>query len=697
MGGVMGDGLPASYRRWQEVLASSYWDNPGAPVTMCIDDAELSRLQPDQVPDLVAAVAELLPRRPASDMFWRVSALETRWAAGERSGPPPTLPLLGLTVLAASRMDRGDGARPSNYYLRLAQVLAPALPGVGTEELREVLRRPSEPMDGVARMWESLHRWVGSRWGQDVSTIRTHPTFRRTGYPISQALLRGSDRSALTHFFAALGLPGADIPDEDSLLLLLRLWSQHGHGLSSRMEQVLVDSNVSGLLAGMVRSLAASWDGTVRMSDGRPRLAVRLVLDLDLWTAHWIVEASDRVDREVVRGVVPGAGSVELAVARDVDRPWMVTEGSAPVTQAALRDGFRLQGPSVAAEFRRSADLIAFRLDPDAGAWVSVASTVPFEEHMLAVPTGSQEVLAEVLEEAAPGYRMLRGAPAGMQGWALFERVVVADVRELERAFRCRGLDPGRFLGLRPEPAPRPKLVDGLTVPTSVSGGVYMAGGEPDLLLPVGADSRRVEASLDGEAQPGGFQATGLPIPLRNLPGGHLTGRHEIQADGYMLPFTVVERNPARPQPGGLLGWNGAGQLVGGVGPHAIEGAGVSLAIAGEDIPEPILCRRGQDETWFLLQNGRCVPVVEPPPTVLRGERAAPPLYFEAVPPPGAAWLAARKRGAWKVRPLAALAPGFAPLRPGDREVWGQLVNSGDCRDRLWRAYVQSWESQRDR
>lgn len=696
MGGVLGDGLPASYQRWQAVLASSYWDRPAAPITMCVDDAELERLQPDHLPGIVDAVAELLPRRPALDMFWRFSALETRWAAGERSGPPPTLPLLALSVLAASRMDRGDGARTSNYYLRLAQVLAPALPAVGTEELRAMLCRPGRPMDSLVAMWESLHLWATNRWGQDVSTIRTHPTFRRIGYPVSQALLRGSDRSALTHFFAALGLPGADLPDEDSLLLLLQLWSQRGHGLSARAEQVIADSNTSGLLAGMVHTLAASWDGIVRMPDGRPRLAIRLVLDLELWTARWIVETSARVDHDVLRGVLPGAGRVELSVARDGDRPWMVIEGTAPVTQAAVRDGFYIQGTYGAAEFHRPADLIAFRLDPEAGAWVSVASTTPYDEHLLAAPVGSQDVLAEVLAEAVPGYRVVRGVPMGMQGWVLFERVVVTDVGELERALRGRGIDSGRFLGLRPELAPRPKLVDGLTVATSLTRGMYMAGGEPDLLLPVGTTSRRVDASLDGEAQPGGFQATGLPIPLRNLPGGHQTGRHEVKADGYLLPFTVMDRNPARTQPGGVLGWDNECRLSE-AGPHAIEGAWVSPAAAGRDDPEPLLCRRGQDETWFLLHTGRCVPVVEPQPAVLRVERAAPPLYFESAAPPAAAWLAARKGRSWKVRRLSALAPGFAPLRPVDRIVWNQLSSSGDCRDRLWRAYVQSWESQRDR
>lgn len=48
--------------------------------------------------------------------------------------------------------------------------------------------------------------------------------------------------------------------------------------------------------------------------------------------------------------------------------------------------------------------------------------------------------------------------------------------------------------------------------------------------LPVGAEPREVEASLDGVAQGPPFQATGFPIPLR----GHelAPGRHEILADG---------------------------------------------------------------------------------------------------------------------------------------------------------------------
>ena len=146
------------------------------------------------------------PYTPA--MFDAVTAAVRGWQAGARDEPPPTLPVLALSVLAATRMHTDARARSSNYYLRLAQALVPGADELVVDQIRLVLR------DGafipVVNMWRDLHEWLGERAGAaGISTIRDHPELTRIGFPLSQALIRRSDRAALTRFFEALDIRNA--------------------------------------------------------------------------------------------------------------------------------------------------------------------------------------------------------------------------------------------------------------------------------------------------------------------------------------------------------------------------------------------------------------------------------------------------------------------------------------------------------
>ena len=113
---------------------------------------------------------------------------------------PPFLPVLALTVLAASRMDESEAVAAFNYYHRLKEVL-------------DITFDPGPAFrDAVAQMFVMLDEWLTLHKGhfRGVSTISAHPQPAHVGYPLSQVLFRQSDRRQLTRFFRMYGLRPED-------------------------------------------------------------------------------------------------------------------------------------------------------------------------------------------------------------------------------------------------------------------------------------------------------------------------------------------------------------------------------------------------------------------------------------------------------------------------------------------------------
>jgi hypothetical protein len=125
-----------NFGNWQEKLTHAFFDSHSdVSVIFFTDDDELRELAPDSpdaAADLAAAVAELVDPRRKAGMFDAAADVASRWRAGSRHKPPPTLPILALSVLAATRMRTDSQGMSHNYYLRLAQVL---LTGGGGEPM----------------------------------------------------------------------------------------------------------------------------------------------------------------------------------------------------------------------------------------------------------------------------------------------------------------------------------------------------------------------------------------------------------------------------------------------------------------------------------------------------------------------------------------------------------------------------------
>lgn len=689
-------GLSAEYEGWQEALAREVFDDVmESPVALFVDDDELSRIMESEAgfltTDLAVTVRGVLDIDRPRQMFARVLEAQEAWVQEESVDPPPTLPVLALSVLAATRMSRDRQIAQNNYYYPLARLLLPA----GSEEQLLALR--DEMREGaylpVTGMWEALDSWIQKLEGlAGLSTIRSGH-FTRIGYALSQALLRRSDRAVLTQFFDDLQVFELGAPPTESLMELLTMWAARPRGLSDAFVAAVRSPDLSQLIAPSVAAWAAKWDGRVITVEGLRRTRIRILVNMDEWSARWAIPALEGIEADALSGVVDGAPRA-VSIARDDYSNLYRLEGAPPVAPHSLRHSFKLVGGSCAADFT-AAEVIPFLEVPSGEGWLSTDSVAPYLEHLLAVRADLASAVEGVLQDAAdPGWRSIRqGEHPLLPGFRLFRSVCFSDWQRVEAALADV---PGLLrLALRPASSARPRLSDGLRVMREVHPRCYLTGGEPDLLIPYGDEPRFAETSLDGHVQSPPFLAAGFPIPLR--PSGPLDpGEHVVRVDGESISFWVVETDQTRGDvPGsGSMGWNESHELTELPNPVLTRGA----ALSGPAGRAPWMARRGQNETWLLHSDGTCHSVEERPLPggLLARTPGVIPYYFEVPSEDLSVWLV--QLGAqWHLTPLNELAPSFAALDDPADSLWRRLAAGVRDESPLWASYVAEWRRCADR
>lgn len=691
--------LPPRFAAWQDRLARAFFEDVADnPVIFFVDDDELARiLDSDHCPaeDLASAVREVADPARGHHIFDRATGLVGTWARGSREKPPPVLPILAISSLAAARMHSDAVARRHNYYLRLAQALLPEADDATVDATRLILR--DSAFLAVAEMWQQLDRWLADRGGAaGISTIRDHPTLTRVGFPRSQAMITRSDRAALTAFFAALNITDLGTPPAEALIEYLGLWASRRHGFSDTFNRVLADNELRPLLESIVSGLARNWDGRVITPEGLTRCDSAVVVDLEAWRTGWVVAADGLNGPDVARGRIGGIDA-EVAIEPDPYSAFARSRGlPSSAEPGVIRQGFRLRGTHSAIDFAGT-DLLVCREHPDTAGWVSGGTIEPYVDHVIAAYGDLARDVRRVLEVAAdPGWRTVtqQATQPLLSGFAIFYRVSFSDPASLDDALANASSLVRRRI--RPGSTTRARLVNGLPLAARVGPHHYLAGGEPDILLPVAEEARAVPASLDGTPQTPAFTATGFPIPLRRI-GPLSLGEHTVETDLDVLRFVMLGEEPAPgPAPGtGDIGWDYTGEMQ-----HdstaLIRGA-ASLPIADDE--EPLLIRRGASRTWLIKRSGECASVEEAAP--LSGSLSAISgvggYYFELLPDRSSAWFAEERRGRITLRPLRRLGPQFVRLDADSLAAWALIAPHGPADDELWQLYLAAWERCRGR
>ncbi|MGW4929695.1 hypothetical protein ACWEOH_11105 [Agromyces sp. NPDC004153] len=660
------------YWWWQKALSDSFLVPQVGPLVLFVDDDELRKIAPglnDPAADLARAVRDASsPARGA--YFSRVEGACQEWKRGDRALPPPVLPVLALTVLAATRMHSDGQALSTNYYRRLAESIEPEAAGPQLAELRDEVAG-SAFLD-VVTMWCALDEWVAEQEGRiGVSTIRTHERLRRIGYPQSQALLTRSDRAVLTRFFAALNIGESGLPDEHVMLRALEVWTTANQNrLGETFMAALKNAETKGLIALVVLACAAAWDGQIITRDGRSRIAIRLGIDLEEWTTEWLFPVQDRAPAPIV---LDGLTSVDARVSLSLRPPsrYYLAEHAPTVSGELIRQGFRLRGPEFAAEFPK-AEVLIFARDPQTGAWSSTAGITPYETHIIAATTAESPAVSRVLDHAADvGWAPRRqGRNPLLPSFTIYENVRFSNDTALQSALKA---EPQlRALGVAPTLIPRARFVRGLPVDRELAPNHYLLGGEPDILLPTEEEPRPVILSLNGKEEL--VMAGGFPFPIRRFPRPE--GETEVIADGQKLRFTLHAESVAEAAPKGTaaLGWSADGTIALVTENTHILGAVVD---GPEDTP-PVMCRRGREETWLLLEGGEVQRCIEPgPPLFMHGAGFSfEPAYFEVPASQSARWIAQLSGSTWILRRLTPEMPSEIRASFDVLETWARTYDS---------------------
>ena len=680
--------LPPEYLRWQERLVHEFFDGrQGQPVVMFIDLDDLRRLaEPGEDPlrSLAGAVKSLVNIQWDASMFSKVQRVEAAWQGGPQRQPPPTLPVLAMSVFAASEMRSDASGARHNYYIRLARALLPDGSDAEVESLRRSLRERGA-FAAVAGMWQRIRRWIGEQTGAfGTSTIPENPQLSRIGYPLSQALIRRSDQAALTRFFDRMQLTRAEVPSPEALLALLKIWTHHrSHGFSDRFVEVLEDPELQDYLRPLIHKLAVAWDGKVTTAEGLRRLEFRLTIDLDRASAWWVIPNVADVPGDILTGTT-GRTDFTVLVTPDPHSSMFEAEGLPPVTTNSLRDGLSARGALCVAEFK-PARFLVLADNADAGGWTSVDAIQAYEEHVFVAAPDVRPWVERTLEVAADsGWKRMRDRVASetFDGYSIYYGVVFSDPDSLEQAMRL--LPTPLAANIRLGTTARPRLINGLPLHRNLTRSLYLAGGEPDLELPVGAEPRDVEVVLDGDRSQV-FRASMFPIPFCRF-GPYEDGDHTIEADGEALTFVVRHGSGEAYEPPGVGGisWQG------GVLAQTDEPGNVCGAWTDElDETDVVLARRGAIENWLVDGTGHVTALEETPaPTFPPG---LPFMYF-AVHRNRGVWLLQKRTRSWQVTPLKPAEPAFRTLRPVDRRVWSEAASSARSSDPLWRLYVDAWE-----
>ncbi|SEF03556.1 hypothetical protein [Streptomyces sp. Ag109_O5-10] len=690
--------MKSEYKQWHEVLSSEFFGADNAlRSTVLYVDFEVERELADRVGmGLAEAVAgELNWSDPDRPLFSRIQRECEVWEQQGSAVPPPSLPVLALSVLAATRMASSDGMLKTNFYGRWIQLFGEQLSSSRANKLEHAFQ-------DVAVMWEELDTWLEQTGGlYGTSTVSTDEFYWKIGFPISQALVRGSDRQVLTRFFAATRLRPHN-PDEVSgreLLRRLRVWTAgRDRRLSPRLMEELSSAPDTGetLIASLVKRLADDWDGTLHEPEREHRrraVGLRLVVADRGRRLEWLADACVGIDETSV--AVPGGRTFTLYKA--YGEVYEGLESLHPSWQQ-LEHGLHLEGDDLVLEWAPQ-EVVLLRLHPHLGEWVSTEYFEPGEQHWILAADSALRAVRSMVD--ALGGRTVREASAPVPGWKLFK-----GVRAVNGVAFARTLDRGGDHAhvLEPQIRHRAALSGGLRIAPEYRAGAgvaghFLRGGAPDLLLPASdSPDGRVEVVLDGRTEKLRADPR-VPFPLCMIPLEE--GDHRVGTAPSSQVFTLHDGLHEGLPPGtGTLGYLCDGTAR----PELSDAAGSETRIRGAEAPRTIrlprteLLRSSVLEAVLLDPHGGVRPAKQQSvPDWMASRLPAHALgpCLEVEVPAGYVWLVYRTAARWSVRALATAEDTPSPAPAPDDYAWAYAVLSAAQRlhNPVWLDYVAAAET----
>ena len=439
----------ANYRKWNELISERYLrpEFANRPVYLDVDDTDLSKIREaqgwepgDDQADFVAVVANTLKTslRLHGDLL-EIHMLRAKRRQGMAAEePPPFVAVLAFFSYAAFRMTTTEEAASHNYYTPLTEMI---FGEDWTEEQRASVHKGY--VKSGPTIWREFARWLeytmhGSHGNPTAESLDRRVNIK---YPLSQAILRTSDRENLKDCFAYARLrPGERLSGPDMEQVLAR-WVP-GSSLSSITKKIWAKGGQHrAAMAQIAVEELITWDGMSEDATSDGRRTGNLILLLNkVETPYPSIDCSfgmrgrdwSRIERfEVVEG---SAKPYQESIAQPIDE--LTLQRTEPGLWEVMQDLSiaDLFGSLIRLENKDTGDLIRWiprkfmvlEYDDELRKWVDTSSTTIDKAMMILTHQSREEKLCSILAPSvsrAPrrwDRGNMRGLPAG---WVLLSDV----------------------------------------------------------------------------------------------------------------------------------------------------------------------------------------------------------------------------------------------------------------------------------
>jgi len=546
----------------------------GAPVYLDLEDDVLESIKDLADPEsasgadgLIQAVkATLDVKSGGSDMLLRHVSRVRTWESSDRSGPPPSLALLGLLSLAAEQMHKGEGISAQNFYGRLAIILNIPLDEqlAFTEDFGKAYRSKTRNTPVSELLWGSLGNWLEGLEGNRGLPTAYGLNHKHIGLPLSQALVRKTDREKLTDFFSLNDLaPRSSLPESEMKILLDEWLARPGCTATKNFIQLWRSgAGAQDRIVDIARLELSSWEGSGRSPSA---------------------SANSSLDNLKVIGIKKGfaSKSFQLSIAMpgtndsgqetfellDLKKQtigeldfvlgavgWMVLSNPGAIDSSSILVGETLlRSTSDGAEFRRrSRRIVPMRYDSMLQTFTEVTRVSLGDDHVLLVHPEIAAQVDQILDSAArPGFKKMIDTSGLPEGWIMYDNVqILSSVPEEELENRRVDL---RVL----QPLAREQVVldGGLKLPGNI---LKWSSAQPPELRVTAEKASKLQATLKTvrklaepeieERTTGSFQTVMIwPLDQEHLPDGDY--EISVLADGKRFgnPITLRLRSADNP------------------------------------------------------------------------------------------------------------------------------------------------------
>ena len=432
----------ASYKAWNDALADVIYSPAaaGSPAYLdleaeVLNNAALIVGEPgDPRTRLLNAVqATLNPADHRAGAFGGHLAQLRRWSPGDGT-PPPVIALLAVMSLAAEDMREDGGIAANNYYDRL-------MPLFGITSARDKDRIIKSYRRNSFDLWESLNGWLVELRGEHGLPTAYAYAHAHVGLPLSQALIRSTDREKLNEMFVELGLEAhARLSPQDMELELGQWISRNPSPASHQMVALWRRKGARERITEIACELLQAWEpppGSALTTHASGSVAARRATTLLLLarlrtfpasTLELNVVGPDLGEDETVAVLDPITGDAtgtDLAIDRLPDGRWRLAQGDLIEAHSMLEGMLRVQHPAGITLEHRPRRVVPLKRDTLVQAFVEAERLGLGEEGLLLAQDAMRPIIEDALSKIArPGFRLQspHGLPAG---WCLFTDVQI--------------------------------------------------------------------------------------------------------------------------------------------------------------------------------------------------------------------------------------------------------------------------------